>query len=108
MVNIAHFCFLGKVHGPRMWGLFVEKESHQFSVHLQAAVVIDEAQLAKPVHKEADSRAGGANHLGQGSLAHLQIGGMWLGMRPKSREQEESSRQPLLAGIEELIDEVFF
>lgn len=77
-------------------------------MYLQAAVVVDEAQLAKPVHKEADSRTGGANHLGQGPLAHLQDGGMGLGPSSKSRQQQESSRQSLLARIEKLIDEVVF
>src|SRR5271157_788231 len=107
--SILHtFAFWEKCTGPRMWRLFVEKESHQFSVHLQAAVVIDEAQLAKPVHKEADSRTGGANHLSQGPLAHLQDGGMRLGLRSKAREQQQRPRQPPLAGIEKLIEEIFF
>jgi len=84
----------------------MEKEAEQFLVHPHAAVVIDEAHLAKPVHKEAYSRPGGANHLGQGSLAHLQVGGIWIGLRSQAREQQKSSRQPLLAGIEELVEEV--
>src|SRR5271169_5996158 len=87
---------------------FMEQECEQFSVHLQAAVVIDEAQLAKTVHKEANSRPRSANHLGQGSLAHLQDGWMWLGLCSKARKREERSRQPPLAGIKELIEEVFF
>ena len=77
-------------------------------MYAQAAVVVDEAHFAKSVHKEAHSRPGGANHFGQGSLAHLQDGGMRLGLRTKAREQQESSCQPLLAGVEKLIEEVFF
>ena len=94
--------------GCRAVRLFVQKECHEFSVHLHAPVVIDQAQLAKPVHKEADTRAGGADHFGQGPLAHLQNGGMCLGWRPKSREKQKRPGQPLLAGVEELIDKVFF
>jgi hypothetical protein len=32
-------------------------------MHFQAAVVLDETQFAKSVHKEADSGAGGADDL---------------------------------------------
>jgi hypothetical protein len=38
-------------------GSFVEKKGQQSLVHSQAAVVFDEAHLAKPVHKEANSGA---------------------------------------------------
>ena len=38
----------------------------------------------------------------------FRMAGSWLGLRPKAREQQKSSCQPLLAGIEELIEEVFF
>ena len=71
----------------RVWRLFVEKKGEQCSMHPHAAVVIDEAHLAKAVHKEAYSRPGSANHLGQGALAHLQFGGIRLGLRPNARQQ---------------------
>ena len=38
----------------------------------------------------------------------FRMAGCWLGLCPKAREQQERSCQPLLAGIEELIEEVFF
>jgi hypothetical protein len=77
----------------------VEKEGEQCFVQPQGAGVIDESHLAKPVHKVADSRPRGTDYLSQRSLAHFQVGGIWLGLRPQAREQQKSSRQPLLAGI---------
>jgi len=38
-------------------------------MYLDAAVVFDEAELAKAVHKEADAGPGGADHLRQGFSA---------------------------------------
>ncbi len=60
-VKIAHLSTLVGVVGKwattdkRPGGLFVQKKGQQGSVHPHAAVVVDEAHLAKPVHKEAHS-----------------------------------------------------
>ena len=59
------------------------------------------------INKLLNSRPRGTNHFGQCALAHLQDGRIWLGLRTKACEQQERPCQPLLAGAEELIEEVF-
>jgi len=39
-------------------------------VNTDTSVVLDEAQLAKPIHKEAHAGAGGSNHLRQRFLSN--------------------------------------
>ena len=48
----------------------MENYIEQRAVDLQTAVVVDESQFPEPVHEEADPRAGGPNHLGQGLLTY--------------------------------------
>jgi hypothetical protein len=40
-------------------------------MHLQSAVVMDEAKLSESVHEEVYSRAGCTDHFRQSSLAHF-------------------------------------
>src|SRR5690349_11170854 len=51
--------------------LIVENYIEQRAVDLQTAVVVDESQFPEPVHEEANPRAGGPNHLGQGLLTYF-------------------------------------
>src|SRR5580692_10685615 len=49
--------------------LVVEDQVQQRGVDLDAAIVLDQAELAELVHEEADARARRADHLGQCFLA---------------------------------------
>ena len=76
-------------------------------VQIVANVVVDKAELTESVHKETDPRAGCANHFCQSLLAqpgHDHFGQLFLA---KTRHQQKDPRQPLFAGIEKLIDQVF-
>src|ERR1035441_7753703 len=59
-----------KVMTPRVMFRHLVEQDHveQRLMHLDSAVVCDKDEFAKPVHKEAYARAGGADHLSQGLL----------------------------------------
>src|SRR5215216_8160338 len=71
------------------------------------SVVADESEFAEFVHKKADAGPGGADHLCQCLLADGRLDRLRAPFLPEMREQEEKAREPLLAGIEQLIDQVF-
>ena len=74
---------------------------------LKTTVVIDEAQLPEFVHEGTDSRPGGAHHLGQGLLANLRnFCSFPDAILAESSEQKKNARQPLLAGIEQVVNQV--
>ena len=75
-------------------------------MHFQAAVVIDESQLAEAVHEEVHTRAGGADHLREHFLTDFRDHGLRLAVLAEMREQQENPCQALLAGVKELIDDV--
>src|ERR1700732_3515401 len=54
-------------HGPTL-----QKGADKCAIYLQAAVVLDEAFLLEGIHKCTYPCAGGANHLRESCLAHLQ------------------------------------
>ncbi len=87
-----------------MLGQLVEQDHiEQRLVHLDAAVVINKAELAKAVHKEANTGSCGADHVGQGFLRNGGNVGFWFSRFAEFRHQEKNSRQALFAGVEELI-----
>ena len=49
----------------------MEDDIEEGTVHVQPVVVMNEAQLAEPIHEEADAGARGADHLGERFLADL-------------------------------------
>jgi hypothetical protein len=73
-----------------------------------AAVVVDEAELAEFVHEEIYAGAGGAYHFGEGFLRNLGQRFLRIAGGTVTREQQQSAREALLAGIEELVDQIFF
>lgn len=73
----------------------------------QGAVVFDKAQLAEAVHKKTDARPRRADHLRQRLLADLRDYRLRLAFFPEPGEQQQGPRQALLAGIKELIDQIF-
>ena len=74
---------------------------------LDAAVVINEPQLAKAVHKEADAGTGGADHLCESFLSDGRKKFRRFSGLTVIGHQKEEPRQTLFAGIEELIDKIF-
>src|SRR5450631_4525501 len=70
------------------------------------AVIADESQPSKTVHEETDARARGPDHLSQGFLADLGDKRFRLALIAIVRQQQQQPRQPPLAGIEQLLDEV--
>ena len=71
-----------------------------------SAVVFDEPQLAELVHEEVDARARRADHLGEDLLR--QIGDHPDGrvIFPVASQQQQRTGETLLAGIEELVDQI--
>src|SRR6476661_2049584 len=89
-------------------GFFVQNDIEQRGVDFDLAVVVNQAQFSKFVHKKAHAGARRTNHLRERLLADL--GEDWLGstVLTKIREKQEGPRQPLLAGVEQLVDQVCF
>lgn len=86
----------------------MQDDVEQRAVYLQTAVVLDESQFPEAVHEEADAGAGSPHHFGERFLADLGHQGFRLSLFAVAREQQKHPRQPLLAGVEELIYQVFF
>jgi hypothetical protein len=75
-------------------------------VDADAAVVLDEAELSEAIHEEADARAGGADHLGEGLLGDGRDEGLGFAGLAELGHEEEGAGEAFFAGVEELIDEV--
>ena len=75
---------------------------------VQAAIVVDEAQLSELIQEETHPGPGGADHLGERFLTDLRNHVLRLPVLPKVGQQQEHPRQPRFARIEELIDQVLF
>ena len=73
-------------------------------MNLDSVSVVDKAELAEAVHEEADPGTGCPNHLSQGLLRNL--GNILFGLAGFAdlRHQEKNARQPLFAGVEELVN----
>lgn len=102
----AHFrSFEG---GWRLQCLLVKDHRQERTVDFDFAVVFDEAQFPELVHEKIDASARGANHFRQRLLRNLLKDAIGLVFGAVAGEQEKGAGQPLLTGVEELIDEVFF
>ena len=86
----------------------MEYYGQQGSVNGDAAIVVDEAKIAELVHEFVDSRTGGAHHLGQGFLADFGNRRFRLIHLPITGHQQQQAGKPLFAGVEQLVDQVFF
>ena len=75
-------------------------------MHLDAAVVTDEAELAKAVHKEAYAGPRGADHVRQRLLRDGGNEGFLLTRLAKFRHDQQNPSQALFAGVEELIHKI--
>ncbi len=77
-------------------------------MNVQAAVVFNEAQLPKLVHEETHPGPRRPDHFGQGFLTDPGHDGLMLPVFAEAGQQQQNPRQPLLTGIEKLIDQVLF
>jgi hypothetical protein len=77
-------------------------------MHLQAAVVVNEAELPKLVHEETHPGPPRSDHFCQGFLTDPGHDRLMLPVFAEAGQQQENPRQPLLAGIEQLINQVLF
>jgi hypothetical protein len=85
-----------------------QHDAQERIVDLQVTVVVDEPELAKLVHEEVHSRPCRADHFGQDFLRDLRKGAVRrFGLTVPSQQQERTG-EPLLSGVEQLVDEVFF
>ena len=75
-------------------------------MYLDPAVVFDEAELPKAIHKETNARPGGPNHLRQSFLGDLRDHTFWFAGLAEFRHQEKNPGQTLFTGVEKLIDQI--
>src|SRR5580692_9584183 len=75
-------------------------------VYLDTAVVAHETELAKAVHKEADTGTRGADHICQSFLSNGRDGSVRFTRLAEFRHQKKNPRQAFFAGVEELIDKI--
>src|ERR1700745_3378862 len=73
----------------------------------EVSVVVYVTQLPKLIHEVAHAGARRADHVCERLLAHLGDYRLLLSVLAEIRPQEQSARQPLLAGIKQLVDQVF-
>jgi len=73
-----------------------------------AAVVVDEAELAELVHEEINAGARGPYHFGEGFLRNFGQRFLRIAGGTVARKEQQSAREAFLAGIEELVDQIFF
>src|SRR5579864_8796381 len=88
----------------------VQDDAQQRAVDLERelVVVLDEPELLELVQKEIHPGARRADHLSERLLRDLGNHADRLVLLSVARQQQERARQPLLARVEELIDQVFF
>src|ERR1700682_1663780 len=71
-------------------------------------VVVDEAKLPEVIHEMIDPRPGCADHLCQMFLSDPGNDSFGFALLAKMGQQQENPSQALLAGVEELVDQIRF
>src|SRR4029077_3320910 len=87
--------------------LVAQNHIQQGTMDLDAAVVIDQAQLSEFVHEEAHAGPGRSDHFRKRLLANLRYDRLRPAFLAEIRQKQKSPRQAFLARIEQFIDQVF-
>ena len=74
------------------------------AVHMQCAVVVQEAQLPEFVHKVIDARPRRTDHFSKEVLIHMGEGELLLPFLAEVRQEQQDARETFLARIKQLID----
>ena len=82
---------------PLYLGLFMQNGALQRIMNLYLSIVADESKFAEFVHKVADARSGGADHLGKCFLTDVGLIGCGLHSLPKfaSSNSSRASRRSM-------------
>jgi hypothetical protein len=86
----------------------VQKNAQQRAMDLDLAVIFDESKLPEFVHEVAHPRTRRPNHLRKRLLADLSRDRLRPAFLAEIRQQKKNPGQALFAGVEQLIDQVFF
>src|SRR5277367_4010901 len=86
--------------------LLAQHEVQQRTVNRNSSVVLDEPQLAEFVHEKTDAGSGRADHFRKRLLTDLRNQRLGPSFLAEIREQQQQAREPFLARVEQLIDQV--
>ena len=86
----------------------MQNDIQQRGVDFDLAVVVNQAQFSKLVHKITHAGARRTDHLRERLLADVGDDRLGPTVLTKIREKQEGPRQPLLAGVEQLVNQVRF
>ena len=84
----------------------MQNDIEQGFMNTDTTVVLDEAQLAKSIHEEADARTCGSDHLRKRFLRDPWNESLRVSGLAELRHEQKYSGKAFLAVIEQLIDEV--
>jgi hypothetical protein len=84
----------------------VQDNTQEGIVDVDLATVLDEAQFPEFIHEKIDPRPRCANHLRQHLLRYFGKHLLRTAGRAITREQQKRAREPFLAGVKELVDQV--
>ena len=87
-------------------GMIVQHHVQQRPVNLDPSAVFDKPEFAKSIHEEAHAGAGGADHLRESLLRDFGNDSFRFARLAELSHQQQNPRQPLLAGVEELVDQI--
>ena len=88
--------------------LLVKDDTEERIVNVKSTVVMNKAKFPEFVHEEIYACASGANHLRQHVLGYFGEHLLRAVYHAITGQQEESTRQAFLAGVEKLVDQVLF
>ena len=84
----------------------MQDNTQEGSVDMQPAIILNEAQFLEFIHEKIDPGTRCANHFRQRLLCYFGKHLLRLGFLAIASEQQKSARQPFLAGVKELVDQI--